>query len=76
MSLNRRAQEMKSKLKSVVAASAFFGIVSTASAEVVFVTYKGTVSVGYDQTGIFGPLIRPSTGKNTQRLIFSTLAWE
>jgi hypothetical protein len=46
---------MKSKLKSVVAASAFFGIVSTASAEVVYVTYTGTGSVGYDQTGIFGP---------------------
>jgi hypothetical protein len=64
---------MKSKLKSVVAASAFFGIVSTASAEVVFVTYKGTVSVGYDQTGIFGPPNSSLDGeKYTASYIFDT----
>jgi hypothetical protein len=34
---------------------AFFGIVSTASSDILTVTYKGTVSDGYDQTGVFGP---------------------
>jgi hypothetical protein len=41
-------------VKGVVAVLAFFGIVSTASAEVVYVTYKGTVLSGNDPIGIFG----------------------
>jgi hypothetical protein len=45
---------MKSILKGVVAALAFFGIVSTASAEIVYVTYSGTVVAGSDLIGIFG----------------------
>ena len=38
----------------VVAAVAFFGLVSTASAEIVCVTYSGTMVSGSDLTGIFG----------------------
>ena len=41
-------------VKGAAAALAFFGIVSTASAETVYVTYIGTVLSGFDQTGIFG----------------------
>ena len=63
-------------VKGVVAVLAFFGIVSTASAEVVYVTYSGTVSSGFDQTGIFGRPNSSLDGRNTQRLISSTLAWE
>ena len=37
-------------VKGVVAALAFFGIISTASAEIIYVTYSGTVSDGFDQT--------------------------
>jgi hypothetical protein len=60
-------------VKGVVAVLAFFGIVSTASAEVVFVTYKGTVSVGYDRTGIFGPPNSSLDGeKYTASYIFDT----
>jgi hypothetical protein len=41
-------------VKGVVAASVFFGIVSTASADIVYVTYSGTVLSGNDPIGIFG----------------------
>jgi PEP-CTERM motif len=40
--------------KGLAAALALFGITSAASADIVYVTYSGTVLSGYDQIGIFG----------------------
>src|SRR5262245_10680766 len=41
--------------RTLCAAVAFFGIVSPASADMVTVTYSGTVHDGFDNAGIFGP---------------------
>jgi hypothetical protein len=45
---------MKTKILGVVAALAF-SIASPAMADIVYVTYTGTVSAGTDFTGVFGP---------------------
>jgi hypothetical protein len=45
---------MKSKIAGVAATLAFFGLVSAASADIVALTYTGTVTGGFDQLGVFG----------------------
>ena len=45
---------MKSNLKGVVAALAFFGLIPPALPDIVYINYAGTIVDGYDQTGIFG----------------------
>ena len=46
----------------VVAALAVLGTVSIASAAIVNVTYTGTISSGFDTTGVFGPANSSLTG--------------
>jgi hypothetical protein len=46
---------LKSKFFGAAAILAALGFAGPASAEIVSVTYWGTVTSGYDQTGVFGP---------------------
>ena len=54
VSRNRKQTSMKTKFLSAAAVLAASGFASPASAELVDVTYWGTVFSGYDQTGVFG----------------------
>jgi hypothetical protein len=52
------------------ASVAFFGIVSSASADMVTVTYSGTVLGGYDQLGVFGTPNTSLTGDRYTAVYF------
>jgi hypothetical protein len=51
---HRRRHALKALWRVCVASVGFFGVVSPASADMVTVTYVGTVHDGFDQLGVFG----------------------
>ena len=57
-----------------VASLAFFGIVSPASADMVTLTYTGTVAGGFDQLGVFGPPNASLTGDRYTAVYFFNTA--
>jgi hypothetical protein len=65
---------MKSKLTGVAATLAFLGIVSPASADMVTVTYSGTVLGGFDQLGVFGTANTSLTGDRYTAVYFFNTA--
>jgi hypothetical protein len=65
---------MKSKITGAAATFAFFGLVSAASADMVTVTYSGTVAGGYDQLGIFGTPNTSLTGDRYTAVYFFNTA--
>jgi hypothetical protein len=65
---------VKSKFTGVAAISAFFGIVCPASADMVTVTYTGTVLGGFDQLGVFGTPNTSLTGDRYSAVYFFNTA--
>ena len=64
---------MKSKLTKAAAVLVFFSIVSTASAEIVYVTCSGTVLSGSDPTGTFAaPGLSLAGDSYTASYVFNT----
>jgi hypothetical protein len=69
----RRWHAMKALLR-LCASVAFFGIVSPASADMVTLTYTGTVAGGFDQLGVFGAPNTSLTGDQYTAVYFFNTA--
>jgi len=65
---------MKSKITGAATTLAFFGLVSSASADMVTLTYRGTVAGGYDQLGVFGTPNTSLTGDRYTAVYFFNTA--
>ena len=65
--------DLKNSLAGAIAAAVLIGMGSPASATIVYVTWTGPITNGYDTTGVFGPALTDLTGATlTAQFTFDT----